>query len=78
MRIRNIAKKVANSNYSETLSAPPSIHSSSEARLEAEKGQNVKMFCRGNGTPRPTLKWTRVVSTFLLFVLSLIIAVAKT
>ena len=47
-------------------SAPPSIHSSSEAKLEAEKGQNVKMYCKGNGSPKPTVKWTRVVGLYEL------------
>ena len=47
-------------------SAPPSIHSSSEAKLEAEKGQNVKMYCKGNGSPKPTVKWTRVVRLYEL------------
>ncbi len=43
--------------------APPSIHSSSKSQLEAEKGQDVKMYCNGTGSPMPTVKWTRVVST---------------
>jgi len=45
-----------------TCRAPPSIHSSSKAQLEAERGQDVKMYCRGTGSPKPTVKWTKVVS----------------
>ncbi len=47
-----------------TCRAPPSIHSSSKSQLEAEKGQDVKMYCRGTGSPKPTVKWTRVVSSY--------------
>ena len=46
-----------------SIRAPPSISSSSPASITVEKGQDVTLSCKGSGSPRPSIKWTRVVST---------------
>ena len=46
-----------------SIRAPPSISSSSPASITVEKGQDVTLSCKGTGSPRPSIKWTRVVST---------------
>lgn len=43
-----------------SIRAPPSISSSSPASITVEKGQDVTLSCKGTGSPRPSIKWTRV------------------
>eukprot|EP00092_Neocalanus_flemingeri_P092570 GFUD01117529.1.p1 GENE.GFUD01117529.1~~GFUD01117529.1.p1 ORF type:complete len:486 (+),score=120.08 GFUD01117529.1:165-1622(+) len=42
------------------IRAPPSIESSTPTILEAKKGDDVTLNCKGSGSPKPTVKWSRV------------------
>lgn len=43
-----------------SIKAPPSIKSTSPSILEAKKGDDVTLDCKGFGSPQPSVKWTRV------------------
>ena len=40
--------------------APPSIDSSSPAFIQVKKGDDASLYCKGSGSPKPTVKWIRV------------------
>jgi len=42
------------------IRAPPSIESSTPSILEVKKGDDVTLNCKGSGSPKPTVKWSRV------------------
>eukprot|EP00092_Neocalanus_flemingeri_P054291 GFUD01063929.1.p1 GENE.GFUD01063929.1~~GFUD01063929.1.p1 ORF type:complete len:489 (+),score=123.56 GFUD01063929.1:223-1689(+) len=42
------------------IRAPPSIESSTPSILEVKKGDDVTLDCKGSGSPKPTVKWSRV------------------
>jgi len=42
------------------IRAPPSIESSIPSILAARKGDDVTLNCKGSGSPKPTVKWSRV------------------
>eukprot|EP00090_Calanus_glacialis_P015493 TRINITY_DN24450_c0_g1_i1.p1 TRINITY_DN24450_c0_g1~~TRINITY_DN24450_c0_g1_i1.p1 ORF type:complete len:485 (-),score=135.14 TRINITY_DN24450_c0_g1_i1:279-1733(-) len=42
------------------IRAPPSIESSTPSILAAKKGDDVTLNCKGSGSPKPTVKWSRV------------------
>jgi len=42
------------------IRAPPSIESSTPSILAARKGDDVTLNCKGSGSPKPTVKWSRV------------------
>jgi len=42
------------------IRAPPSIESSTPALIQVKKGDDVTLNCKGSGSPKPKVKWTRV------------------
>ena len=42
------------------ISAPPSIDSSTPALIQVKKGDDVTLNCKGSGSPKPSVKWSRV------------------
>jgi len=42
------------------IRAPPSIESSTPSILSAMQGDDVTLNCKGSGSPKPTVKWSRV------------------
>jgi len=42
------------------IRAPPSIDSSTPALIQVKKGDDITLNCKGSGSPRPTVKWSRV------------------
>jgi len=42
------------------IRAPPSIESSTPSLLQVSKGDDVTLNCKGSGSPKPIVKWSRV------------------
>jgi len=42
------------------IRAPPSIDSSTPALIQVKKGDDVTLNCKGSGSPKPSVKWSRV------------------
>jgi len=42
------------------IRAPPSIESSTPSILAARKGDDVTLNCKGSGSPKPKVKWSRI------------------
>ncbi|GFO11858.1 neuronal growth regulator 1 [Plakobranchus ocellatus] len=42
-----------------TRRVPPQIISSSQFLLKLNKGSNHTLFCRGEGSPKPTVSWKK-------------------
>merc|ERR1712038_1397667 len=42
------------------IRAPPSIDSSTPVLIQVKKGEDVTLNCKGSGSPKPTIKWSRV------------------
>jgi len=43
-----------------SIRAPPSIEVTTPSVLEVMKGDDVTLNCKGSGSPKPTVKWSRV------------------
>ena len=43
-----------------SISAPPTIESSTPSLLEVSVGDDLTLNCKGKGSPKPTITWSRI------------------